>query len=636
MSSTPFVGASFRQTVQAGKFPSGILPAQVACPTINPALYGRMIGLGLNENGTNLVSSLPLQVPALNVTSGKINGLNLSSMVTSIQHLNKIADVDELVEYWDSNKVGDFYTFDNSYVNTSKTSVIKSRWSDDNGIVYGLIETSYNLDLGLGDETQLFANYMISRTVPVLTYTEVVVIGITFDKLISNIYIPYAVAVDTKDASGNVTETTYYPVREIWGADIYASVKSGVRHVLSLKELSNPSLIDYVPAVLYAPFITKISLKRRLSTTYSAFSGVCARSIYMPNLVSLVGASRTLPSPAFCSLNDNKFHLERLCLPSLKKIKNCMFACNCLSVDDVCLPALEELDEVIFLRGDILLKEMELPKLQSIKGCNYFLANCYNLEKLVLPTYVKFMPHDPVKVTITNDASSLLRGTLTLLGLDSITITATGNAAMQYFLHADTKLMNAVYTGNTGESQYAPPYDQADVDVAYGRGIFFLTQANDYGYWWYKSTSLQDKDHMYGSCIETFNQWARRVGYTGTAAFNTDPTFEVSNGNKTYMYFVETETGLLVVSNGNESEPLGGDNMMCPIDPRTALFNTNNLANEQRNTAVHSYTDEEPVIRFVENSSFHDYSTTFGERRKVLIVMLGLNQYYHVSGADAF
>lgn len=628
MASTPF--GAYRQYVQAGAIPS--VQQAVNVPLVNQALYNRMTGLALNQNGTALVSAYPLEVPSLNVTQGIINGVNLAGMVTNIRHATKVADVDEVIEYWDSNINDDFYVFDSMRLNTNKTTVLKSRWEDDQGIIYGLVETTYNLDLGLGDETQVFANYMLSRTMSVYTYTQVVVIGVTYNKANSNIFFPNTLALDITGADGSVV-TVYYPIREIWGADIYGTTKNGPVHILSLKELSNPETIDNVPAILYAPFITKISLKRRLSTTYCAFSGVVARSIYMPNLESIVGASSYLASPIFCSLNCANFNLDRLSLPSLKKIKNCMFACNNLNVNEIDLPALEELDEVYFLRGDILLKEAEFPKLQYIKGCNYFMANCYNLEKLVLPTYVKFMPHDPVEVRTQNSTSSLVRGTLTLLGLDTLS-TGTTNAAMQYFLHADTKLMNAAVNGNTPGAvtpAMAAPYDRADIDVAYGKGIFFNAEANNLVSWWFGGDNLIDNNHKYGACLETFDQWAARVGYSGSASFSLTPDFTVtatSDESKSLYYYMEKNTGMIAVSSEPVAEggKIDGTYMITPIDPRTALFNTIFLSNE-RSTAVHSYEETYPAIRFVENSSCYEKDD---KRFTSLIVMLGINQYYYV------
>lgn len=623
MPSTPF-GSTIRSSVGPVLRSEYMQGNGLVSPIVTQNVLGRL--LGVTASG-ELQSNVALKVPRLQVGSGAlrelaINGLHLGMMSTNCAHLTKICDVDEEMIEWDPSIK--FFGFDNNSVTANKTSVLIARYADAQGTQYGLIRTTYNLDFQLGDNTQLFDNYLLSRTMKIYEYEEVVVLGFTFASSNINIFIPDNVLIDDDD-----TKPRYFPVREIWSAEIIASVNGGSAHQLTLRELANADSVDYTPATLYAPFITKISMKRRLSQNYSAFCGTCARSIYMPSLARIVGAGPAMLSPIFSSLNGEHTFISRLSLPALREIRYAIFASNCTKLTNLSLPALEELHETIFMKGDILISELEFPSLKIIQGCDFFLANCYNLEKLHFCNYFWWRPHIYINSSLLADGNfngymALVRGTLQLLAIDGVYSALqryNKTNAMSYFLHADTKLMNATYSssGDTEEEAFNAPYDKKNVHVEYGTGLFFdlykYSSGNDF------SSNTGDK---YGNTKETLAQWCRRTGNAVPDEFGT--ATEISfGGNK---YYIDPTYGMMC--DGNTT-----DSFVVPVDPRTALFNnTSNGMTTGRNTSVHLYSEETPANRFVENNESYGGGTQSTERRDWLKKCLGGNQYYDYTGSQ--
>lgn len=634
MPSTPFGN-------NIGGYTPAIPYAQTVSPMGNSGVLGRVLGL---TAGGVLQSNVGLSVPSLQVGSGSstdiiINGANISVGALNLARLSKIADAGTEVVEWDPSV--NVYSFDATSTATSKTTTFLAEYVDGCGTHYGLMKTTYNADLQLGDSTEFLRNYLLSQNLELASQIEVVVIGFTFDANYPNIVIPNHVSIPEGEHAGT------YPVREIWGGQIYGSVGGSDVHALALKEMIGTAAVANVPAAFYAPYITKISIKRRIYQSYFLFSGISPLSIHMPNLRRVVGAGPQLMSPIFTSLNGSKSMCTELVFPSLQEIKYAIFGCNNNRLTTVLLPALEEIHESVFLRGLPLVTKLEFPRLKVIQGCDYFIANCYNLKELHFPTYIRLQPHIWINTTTATTVATydaLVRGTLQLLAIDAIYSASrryNNTNAMAYFLHADTKLMNASGSTTTPASSVLPPFDTPVKVTAY-EGIYFDL------YNWNSSDEFAVAGNaQYGFCIETADQWANRTGnapltsisgteqVVGNVTYLLESTYNMLLANATLPTAINVASKIDTTAN---PAPTGASVIIVPVDPRTALFNAVTVT-PGRTTSVHNFNKNDTEIRFVENSDCYglagDANKTAVNRRSFLWLCLGENQYYNFAVAAA-
>lgn len=556
-----------------------------------------------------------------NFSGENVDVVKLALKDLPVEKLTKVQDVSQELVSWENQ--GNYNWTSELSWNIVNLSTLMSIYVDRNGTYYGWIHTTYNANINALDETDSYNNFILTQALDIYRRDEIVVLGFTFKEDNETISIPDVVIVDDK----------CFEVKEIWCANIYD--KDG--KIIDLKELVQNDLIPNIPALFNAPSIEKITLKRKLnSENYSALSGVIARQINMPNLRKVVGAGEGTLSPVFSSLNGMFTHVENLNFPNLKVIKNCIFASNDLYVKNIELPELEELHEVIFCKGNQSLKNISLPKLWIVQGCDFFLANCYNLEQLHWPNSIRFMPHDivsnPIEIVDGNNETNinaLIASTVEILGLDGVypgNIRYNGTNAMSYFLHGDVKLMNGNYKKSNKIEGDIPPYD-TNVNIIDNVGIYF-----DFSYKYPRAPWIVHAGSKYGLIVETLGQLYNRIKVEIPEEFTVDEQFEILE-NK---FCVDKITKMIVIG---ESE-ISKDSVVIPIDPRTSLLN-NLEALPDRNTRVHVYTFNNSEFRFVEDSCFYvneeltskmTYEDAIKNNMKLISTFfatcMGTNQYY--------
>lgn len=595
------------------------------------ALTASLLNSRIAVNSDGSINLTDANVNSLTVGNGttdslNINGVAVGENLLSVANLTKVADANEELIAWDEK---DSYNWsDSNSWNLIKSSVLVSTWIDQSGTYYGLIKTSYNTDLKVGDNTDFYNNFLISKSLDIYHTEEIVVLGFTFSAANKSIVIPDMVSIETEAMSGAENKhAVYYPVREIWSANIYASVNSGSVHALTIQELAKPDSVDYVPAIFNAPYITKISLKRKLAAdNYSAFTGCFAKSIRMPNLRKIVGAGYKFISPVFTSLNGTNNHIEEISFPKLEEIKYCIFGCNDNFVTEIYLPKLSKLHETVFLKSLNQLETVELPALYDVQGCDFFLANNYNLEQVHFPSTIRFRPHELLNSSVSiTDASgtfnNLVRSTIALLGIDGVypgAIRYNGTNSMSYFLHGDAKLMNVKQNGASPVA-VADLKDKEKCTVSMQNGIMFDFGERYVGASYIVGTSgiVEDLTHLY-------DRYSLDI-----TSIVTNPTTKFSIG--TINYSIDELSKVIV----NSSNPAPTGVMVVPIDPRTALLN-NMSAPTGRVTNIHSYTSDNVEIgsyHLINDPEFFEEDKIFAINFKTvglitfLRTVLGENQY---------
>lgn len=499
---------------------------------------------------------------------------------------------------------------DNLSINRIKTSILENTYIDQQGVYYGLIRSRYNVDLGFTDDSMFGSQVSISQ-LEVGSTEEIVVLGVTFGPKIVNIFIPNVVKIGSDEDVNSMP--VYYPVREIWSWNIYARVGTSMNfRPLTVKELSSSNSINFVPASIHAPYITKISLKRNIyqENNYAIFSGICAKTIYMPNLRKIVGVSGLAQSPVFCSLNNKNSYLEELRLPALEEIKNCLFCCNNKHLVYAEFPKLAELHETIFMRGCPKIKEMHFPSLKVLQGCDFFMAYCYNLKKIHFPETFKLQPHELIGVRegsrISIGSNIPLADVYNTFEFTDITfgVRFNGTNSMSYFLHGDIGLMNvsknvdAEYKKNGYE---VAPYNKNGYTIDPSAGIDFD----------YPAISLPMHPKAYvGGMTENIKQYCNRVGITEFPV-PTEGKFTYSN----IEFAIDPTTHLVVCTAGIEhSKEAGGvlAQYIAAVDPRTSLMSTMTAARGM----FHRYEDEAKV------------GIAFNIDKKFVIPLIAAGQYY--------
>lgn len=587
----------------------------------SPSLWAQKMMKLVNVGTKGLVAQAEMQAASFStgrkIIDTEFNGMKLGTLVANVANVTKLNDVDEHLVNWEIKEVNAYS--DANRIPVEKTSVLSSIWVDNRGTYYGRIVTTYDLGVWVGSNINFWNN---ARADPfnLQTVVEYVVIGFTYDEDIENIFIPNSVKVDD----------VVYPVREIWGGAIYARTASNPElHALSMQELSKADNVLNVPAAIVAPHIEKISLKRRIvRNQVSIFSGCVPMQVQMPNLRSIVGAGCHARSPVFCSNNSSSYYTSKLSFPALKSIKNCMFACQLAALKEIELPSLESIEETIFLMNCPMITELSLPHIIKIKGCDFFCANDFNLERLHFTRTVAFMPHD-VELAAKFEGEQLLRQTLALLGLSYQPYLVNDTISMGYFCNGCIRLMNAsskiapVTPSAEGTTPYAAPLDSAEIGVDVNRGIDFIYE--------YKTSGpTKDGHSQQGSVGVTFyygrdmnmnlDQFTRRqtakTAYTDSTLAAID--FGGYHANVTGpssvipKYFFKESNYKAIVAGANatlaENEKQG-ELVVCPIDPRTALMNTmmTPLNDSTTNTHAYSVFNKELLMTVQPDSALYDW-----------------------------
>lgn len=598
MSQFPFAGYGIGGAVRNPSFVPTVIAQNggFSHPLNLTAAMKRLTSIvGVSANGEAVISNL--KVSDLRIGSGKlrdavVNGVEVGLLTSNVAHLTKIGDVHQQLVEWDSGDAN----YGTANVKYNKVTVLDSTYMDSQGIQYAKVSTTYNARISV-EGIGLAGNFEISNTLGTGTIDEIVVIGFTYDAKNTNIFIPNVVVLDD-EVDDTETATTYYPVREIWNGTVIAGVSGSQTHALTTQEMMRPEKIDFIPAALHAPFITKISLKRRIQQdNFSIFSGVCPRSVYMPSLRKVVGASVLIRSPIFCSLNGPRTKVTALHFPALEEIKNCVFGSNLKSLMEISLPSLKMIDEVVFLKDCPMLKEISFPSLQIVRGCDFFMANCYNVKNIYFPQNVKFQPHEAETLVMNlaemGTLASMVRHTLNAFQIEGIltfTRSINNTSSMGYFLHGCTALMNADSEGTLESTN----------------GIYFILPAA-LGSW---TISTEE----YGYNTEKLEQFYKRLGLTDTT-YTKDESITIDG------YEVDAKTRVIVQT------AVAASNLVVPIDPRTALFNT---TRQSSNNVFNNFHDikTEATARIMVNPTLHNLPTAdYSARDTFMKLCFGANQF---------
>ena len=624
-----FFGSRFGTTVGATIIPSSTtnyIPVSSANALTASLLNSR---IAVNADGSlNLADANLSSLTLGNGTTSDltVNGVAVADTLLSVANLTKVANSNDQLISWDEKD--SYHWSDSNSWNLVKTSVLVSTWVDQSGTYYGLISSKYNTDLKVGDNTDFYNNYLISKELEIYKSEEMVVLGFTFNAANKAIVIPDMVSTETETTNGTESShVNYYPVREIWGANVYASVNGGSVHVLTINELAKPDLVDYVPAVFNAPYITKISLKRKLTgETYSAFTGTFARSIHMPRLRKIVGAGYKFISPVFTSLNGTTSHIQEISFPQLKEIKYCIFGTNDNFVTEVNLPHLAKITESVFCKSLGQLEEIDLPALYEVSGCDFFLANNYNLKAVYMPTSIKFRPHELLNgpISITDNAgtfNNLVRSTLALLGINGLypgAIRYNGTNSMSFFMHGDVKLMNCKQLSLTALA--ASDVKNAEkCELTAENGMMFC-----YAQMYLGANYAVDASGLVENLTQCYDRYDLPI-----ESISVNPTTTFTIGNVSYAI---DELSKVIVNSRN---PAATGVMVIPIDPRTALLNNTTVSND-RTTNIHNYTAENNEVGslhcindpdFYENNKIIAVNYKATAFDKFLQACLGANQY---------
>ena len=593
---------------------------QVAYEVDSPSLWAQKMMKLVNVGTKGLVAQAEMQAASFStgrkIIDTEFNGMKLGTLVANVANITKLNDVDEHLVNWEIKEVNAYS--DANRIPVEKTSVLSSIWVDNRGTYYGRIVTTYDLGVWVGSNINFWNN---ARADPfnLQTVVEYVVIGFTYDEGIENVFIPNSVKVDD----------VVYPVREIWGGAIYARTTSNPElHALSMQELSKADNVLNVPAAIVAPHIEKISLKRRIvRNQISIFSGCVPMQVQMPNLRSIVGAGCHARSPVFCSNNSSSYYTSKLSFPALKSIKNCMFACQLAALKEIELPSLESIEETIFLMNCPMITELSLPHIIKIKGCDFFCANDFNLERLHFTRTVAFMPHD-VEPAAEFEGEQLLRQTLALLGLSYQPYLVNDTISMGYFCNGCIRLMNAsskiapVSTSTT--NLYVAPLDNTEIGVDVTRGIDFIYEYKNEGHSSDDGHSncmyINDMSYYGRDAIMNLNQFTRRqtakTAYTKTTGVLIDfgsyyakPAKESLTYIPQYFFKEPTYKAIVADTNKTASTDIKGTYIVCAIDPRTSLMNTmiTPLNDSTTNTHAYSVFDKELLMTVQPDSALYDY-----------------------------
>lgn len=545
------------------------LGASSITPSVAPAMNlprNFNIGslFGMTSNGAVTVGSLK----AGSIETDTINNINISEALDEVYTLTVDGTYDQVLAQWDYNTTSTF----------GKTVKLMKTYHDVCGTRYALIKTTYNWNLNNDafdtTDTTVYDTMFrtsISQNLGVKDIYEVVVIGFTFAENSSRILIPNYVQLPASSDDVSLEEISYkiyYPVREIWACFIYAATQSNSTvHLLSINELTEPSKVLNVPAALIAPYIEKVSLKRRIDNNVWFFSGVCPRMLRMPNLRKIVGVSCVSKAPVLSGCNTTGRNLLEINLPTLREIKNCVFASGNNSLSTVHLPSLSIIRESIFMAYNPALTELYFPLLDIVQGCDFFLAQDVNLEVLKIPSNVWYQPHIPISGTATDQSTTIsntqsyiniLNALYSSMGLNPVFSSSrryNGTNSMGYFLYKDSKLFNT----------------DASKAIDYSKGIFASYPGN-YGLGVYLTKSTAKEF----CAIETLTQFKNRLASENKISFTGDITVENSftvSGVKMNYYIDTVQTGA-VVFESKTGQKDSNQLIVCPVDPRTALMNT--------------------------------------------------------------
>lgn len=557
--------------------PNHLLTSNLGASSISPTI-GPQVNLprnfnianlfGISGNGAVTVSSLQ----AGSIVADTVNNINLSEAFDEVYNLTVDGTYDQVLAYWDYNSTSTF----------GKTVKLMKTYHDSKGTRYALIKTTYNWNLNNESfdtsDTSIYETLFrttISQNLGVKDVYEVVVIGFTFSADSSRIIIPNYVQlpVSSDDVTlESIPYQVYYPVREIWACFIYAGTQSNnTTHLLSINELSDPTNVLNTPAALMAPYIEKISLKRKLDNNVWFFSGICPRMIHMPNLRKIVGVSCISKAPILSGCNATGRNLLEINLPTLREIKNCVFGSGNNSLSTVHLPNITTIKETIFMAYNPAITELYFPMLETVQGCDFFLAQNVNLEILKLPACVKYQPHLPLtgtasdqNTTISNTQSyiNILNTLYTGMGLNPVFSSSrryNGTNSMGYFLYKDSKLFNC---DTSSAGNYV---------IDYSKGIFTTYPGNE-GLGVY----LSKKDAGEFSPVETLTQYKNRIARENGIVFSGDITANAGfsmAGSSINSYMIDTQqTGVVLYNSACDANV--ANFIVCPVDPRTSLMNT--------------------------------------------------------------
>lgn len=554
--------------------PNHLLTSNLGASSISPTI-GPQVNLprnfnianlfGISGNGAVTVSSLQ----AGSIVADTVNNINLSEAFDEVYSLTVDGTYDQVLAYWDYNSTSTF----------GKTVKLMKTYHDSNGTRYALIKTTYNWNLNNESfdtsDNSIYESLFrttISQNLGVKDVYEVVVIGFTFSADSSRIIIPNYVELPVSSddvALESIPYPVYYPVREIWACFIYAGTQSNnTTHLLSINELSDPANVLNTPAAFMAPYIEKISLKRKLDNNVWFFSGICPRMIHMPNLRKIVGVSCISKAPILSGCNATGRNLLEINLPTLREIKNCVFGSGNNSLSTVHLPNITTIKETIFMAYNPAITELYFPMLDTVQGCDFFLAQNVNLEILKLPACVKYQPHLPLtgsasdqNTTISNTQSfiNILNTLYTGMGLNPVFSSSrryNGTNSMGYFLYKDSKLFN---------------FENSSSAIDYSKGIF-TTYPGSEG----PAIYLSKKDAKEFSPVETLTQYKNRIARENGIVFSGSITagdgFSVA-GSSVKLYMIDTQqTGVVLYNSACNSTV--ENFIVCPVDPRTSLMNT--------------------------------------------------------------
>lgn len=652
----PFAGAGFNpaphyQQVRGGIYGDAVITGGIAggyVPSPSMITNGNLTKLASILNVTaqgTLLSKVPIQAEDYKFFQAgaegiKLNGIALGTVVANVARLQRVRSVGETLVSWEEETVNVFA--DNISIPVVKTVVCEAIEEDVRGTKYARVLTTYKAGVWVGSNINVWSAQEFSTGFDVQTVVEYVVVGFRYDEANQNIWVPNCVTVTEKDENG-IDVLRSYPVREIWGGVIEAAtVDNQSLHVLSVQELSKPDSILNMPKSISAPYISKISLKRRLvGRDMTLFSGACPRCIYLPLVESIVGGGRHTKTPIFCSNNGKCNYTTELHFPSLRRIKNCMFGAQLSGLKQVNLPILERIEETIFLANCPSLKALHLPCIDYIIGCDYFCANDINLAEVHFSNSLKLRPHVPTSTSTnaeTLEGMSLLRQTLAILALGYYNELINGTNSMSYFFNSCSRLMNAStdYAISTATAGAKPTDLITTVGVDRHRGIF-----TDY-VCKFDATGMNPATVSYygHEMILELSEFAHRLGSnaydtayspatTDELKFNVKPT--TSNISNFYL----EPTFKLVVGK------ISSNYYVIPVDPRTALMNTilsPRVANTllSSSTATHAWDDSvAPSMLFTVNPNVSIFpaldgvagTTTKGS--EIFNEMLGVNQIYN-------
>lgn len=560
------------------RHPNHLLTSNLGASSISPTI-GPQVNLprnfnianlfGISENGAVRVSSLQ----AGSIVADTVNNINLSEAFDEVYSLTVDGTYDQVLAYWDYNSTSTF----------GKTVKLMKTYHDSNGTRYALIKTTYNWNLNNDSfdtsDTSMYESLFrtsISQNLGIKDVYEVVVIGFTFSADSSRIIIPNYVElpVSSDDVTlESIPYQVYYPVREIWACFIYAGTQSNnTTHLLSINELSDPANVLNTPAALMAPYIEKISLKRKLDNNVWFFSGICPRMIHMPNLRKIVGVSCISKAPILSGCNATGRNLLEINLPTLREIKNCVFCSGNNSLSTVHLPNITTIKETIFMAYNPVITELHFPMLDTVQGCDFFLAQNVNLEILKIPACVKYQPHLPLtgtasdqNTTISNTQSfiNILNTLYTGMGLNpgfSSSRRYNGTNSMGYFLYKDSKLFN-----------YENVLSSDTPAIDYSKGIF-TTYPGSEGLAIYLSKQAAGEFSPVETLTQYKNRIARENGIVFSGSITTGSGFTMA-GSSIHLYMIDTQQTGAVLYNSNCDANVANF-IVCPVDPRTSLMNT--------------------------------------------------------------